>query len=79
MNAQNIVSTLSVLVSRELSNKEPSPVTSQERQMAEYLADTVKLMVSGQKVDYDEETTIDFAGFTDEEDSEEEEQHEDEE
>ncbi|CAF4663895.1 unnamed protein product, partial [Didymodactylos carnosus] len=42
-------------------------------------ADTVKLMVSGQKVDYDEETTIDFAGFTDEEDSEEEEQHEDEE
>ncbi|CAF1321886.1 unnamed protein product [Didymodactylos carnosus] len=76
MNAQNIVSTLSDLVSRELSNKEPSPVTSQERQMAEYLADTVKLMVSGQKVDYDEETTIDFAGFTDEEDSEDEEQHE---
>ncbi|CAF1600227.1 unnamed protein product [Didymodactylos carnosus] len=79
MNAQNIVSTLSVLVSRELSNKDPSPVTSQERQMAEYLADTVKLMVSGQKVDYDVETTIDFAGFTDEEDSEEEEQHEEEE
>ncbi|CAF1265672.1 unnamed protein product [Didymodactylos carnosus] len=47
--------------------------------MVEYLADTVKLMVSGQKVDYDEETTIDFAAFTDEEDSEEEEQHEDEE
>ncbi|CAF0985584.1 unnamed protein product [Didymodactylos carnosus] len=79
MNAQNIASTLSDLVSRELSNKEPSPVTSQERQMAEYLADTVKLMVSGQKVDYDEKTTIDFAGFTDEEDSEGEEQHEEEE
>ncbi|CAF0968433.1 unnamed protein product [Didymodactylos carnosus] len=47
MNAQNIVSTLTDLVSRELSNKEPSPVTSQERQMAEYLADPVKLMVSG--------------------------------
>ncbi|CAF1277075.1 unnamed protein product [Didymodactylos carnosus] len=77
MNAQNIVSTLSDLVSRQLSSKEPSPITSQERQMAEYLADIVKLMVSGQKVDYDEETIIDFAGSTDEEDSEEEEQHED--
>ncbi|CAF4310958.1 unnamed protein product [Didymodactylos carnosus] len=66
-------------LSRELSNKEPSPVTSQEWQMPEYLTDTVKLTVSGQKVDYDQETTIDFAGFTDEEDSEEEEQHEEEE
>ncbi|CAF4447939.1 unnamed protein product, partial [Didymodactylos carnosus] len=65
--------------SRELSNKEPSPVSSQERQMAEYLADTVRLMVSRQKVDYDEETTIDFAGFTGEKDSEGEEQHEEEE
>ncbi|CAF1328987.1 unnamed protein product [Didymodactylos carnosus] len=79
MNAQDIPSTLSDLVSLELFNKEPSPVTLQERQMAEYLDDTVKLMVSGQKVDYDEETTIDFAGFTDEEDSEKEEQHEEEE
>ncbi|CAF1150183.1 unnamed protein product [Didymodactylos carnosus] len=36
-------------------------------------------MVNRQKVDYDEEITIDSAGFTDEEDSEEEEQHEEEE
>ena len=41
--------------------------------MAEHLADTVKLMASGQKVDYVEETTLDFDDFTDDEESEEEE------
>ena len=39
--------------------------------MAEYLADTIKLMTSGQKVDYVKETTLDFARHTDDEESEE--------
>ena len=42
--------------------------------MAEYLTDTVKLMISGQKIDYIEETTLDFARYTDDEKSEEEEE-----
>ncbi|CAF4354128.1 unnamed protein product [Didymodactylos carnosus] len=42
--------------------------------MAEYLADTVKLMASGQKVDSVEETTLDFGRYTDDEESEEEEE-----
>ncbi|CAF3842464.1 unnamed protein product [Rotaria sordida] len=65
MNAQNIVSTLSDLVANNLTVTQPSPITLQERQMAEYLADTVKLMASGQKVDYVEETILDFDDFTD--------------
>ncbi|CAF4819166.1 unnamed protein product, partial [Rotaria sp. Silwood2] len=40
--------------------------------MAEHLADTVKLMASGQKLDYVEETTLDFGRYTDDEESEEE-------
>jgi hypothetical protein len=57
MNSQNIVSAFNDLVENNLTVTQPSPVTMQERQMAEYLADTVKLMVSKQKVDYSEETT----------------------
>ena len=46
-----------------LTVTQPLPITLQERQMAKHLADTVKLMVSGQKVDYVEET-LDFDDFT---------------
>ena len=67
------MSALSDLVANNLTITHPSPVTLQERQMAEHLADTVKLMASGQKVDYVEETTLDFDDFTDDEESEEEE------
>ena len=49
MNAQNIVSILSDLIANNLTATEKSLITSQERQMAEYLADTIKLMTSGQK------------------------------
>ena len=73
MNAQNIVSALSDLVANSLTVTHPSPVTLQERQMAEHLADTIKLMASGQKVGHVEETTLDFDDFTDGEESEEEE------
>ena len=72
MNAQNIVSILSDLIANNLTATEKSLITSQERQMAEYLADTIKLMTSGQKVDYVEETILDFARHTDDEESEEE-------
>ena len=74
MNAQNIVSVLSDLIANNLTVTQKSPITSQERQMAEHLADTVKLMASGQKVDYVEETTLDFGRYTDDEESEEEEE-----
>ncbi|CAF4635832.1 unnamed protein product [Rotaria sp. Silwood2] len=40
--------------------------------MDEHLADTVKLMASGQKLDYVEETTLDFGRYTADEESEEE-------
>ena len=73
MNAQNIVSALRDLVANNLTVTHQSPITLRERQMAEHLADTVKLMASGQKVDYVEETTLDFDDFTDDEESEEEE------
>ncbi|CAF0930927.1 unnamed protein product [Didymodactylos carnosus] len=73
MNAQNIVLALSDLVVNNLTVTQLSPITLQERQMAEHLADTVKLMASGQRVDYVEETTLDFGDFTDDEESEEEE------
>jgi len=73
MNAQNIVSALSDLVANNLTVTKPSPITLHEQQMAEHLADTVKLMASGQKVDYVGETTLDFGDFTDDEESEEEE------
>ncbi|CAF3886320.1 unnamed protein product, partial [Rotaria sp. Silwood1] len=59
MNPHNIVSTLSDLIANNLTVTQQSPIISQERQMAEYLADTVKLMTSGQQVDYGEETTLD--------------------
>ena len=39
--------------------------------MAEYLADTIKLMISGQKVDYVQETILDFARHTDDEEKDE--------
>ena len=39
--------------------------------MTEYLADTIKLMTSGQKVDYVEETTLDFVRHTDDEEEDE--------
>ncbi|CAF0910862.1 unnamed protein product [Didymodactylos carnosus] len=73
MNAQNIVSAWSDLIANNSTVTQPSPITSQERQMAEHLADTVKLMASGQKVDYVEETTLDFGHYTDDEESGEEE------
>ena len=72
MNAQNIVAAVNDLVANDLTVTQPSPVTLQERQMAEYLVDTVKLMASRQKVHYSEETTLDFDDFTDDEESEEE-------
>ncbi|CAF1547997.1 unnamed protein product [Adineta ricciae] len=71
---QNIISALSDLVATNSIVTQQSPVTLQERQMAEHLADTVKFMSSGQKVDYVEETTLDFGRYTDDEDSEEEEE-----
>ena len=71
MNAQNIVSILSDLIANNLTVTQKSLITSQERQMAEDLADTVKLMTSGQKIDYVEETTLDFACYTDDEEEEE--------
>ena len=74
MNAQNIVSILSDLIANNLTVAQKSLITSQERQMAEYLADTVQLMTSGQKIDYVEETTLDFARYTDDEESEKEEE-----
>ncbi|CAF4766247.1 unnamed protein product, partial [Rotaria sp. Silwood2] len=74
MNPHNIVSALSDLIANNLTVTQQSPIISQERQMAEYLADTVKLMTSGQKVDYVEETTLDFGRYTDDEESEEEEE-----
>ena len=74
MNAQNIVSALGDLIANNLTVTQQSPITSQERQMAEHLADTIKLMGSGQKVDYVEETTLDFGRYTDDEESEEEEE-----
>ncbi|CAF4516365.1 unnamed protein product, partial [Didymodactylos carnosus] len=49
MNAQNLVSALSNLIANNSTVTQQSPITSQERQMAEHLADTVKLMASGQK------------------------------
>jgi hypothetical protein len=73
MNTQNIVSVFSDLVANNLTVTEPSPITLQERQMTEHLADTVKLLASGQRVDYVAETTVDFGDFTDNEESEEEE------
>ncbi|CAF4059172.1 unnamed protein product [Rotaria sp. Silwood1] len=71
MNPHNIVSTLSDLIANNLTVTQQSPIISQERQMAEHLADTVKLMTSGQKVVYVEETTLDFDRYTDDEESEE--------
>lgn len=46
MNVRNIVSALSDLIATNLIVTQQSPITSQERQMAEHLADTVKLMGS---------------------------------
>ena len=74
MNAQNIVSILSDLIANNLTVTQKSLITSQERQMVEYLADTVQLITSRQKIDYVEETTLDFARYTDDEKSEEEEE-----
>ena len=74
MNAQNIVSILSDLIANNLIVTQKSLISSQERQMAEYPADTVKLLTSGQKIDYIEEITLDFARYTDDEESEEEEE-----
>ncbi|CAF1305863.1 unnamed protein product [Didymodactylos carnosus] len=74
MNAQNLVSALSDLIANNSSVTQQSSITSQEPQMAEHLADTVKLMASGQKVDYVEETTLDFGRYIDDEESEEEEE-----
>ena len=74
MNAQNIVSILCDLIANKLTVTQKFLITSQERQMAEYVAGTVKLMTSGQKIDYVEETALDFARYTDDEESEEEEE-----
>ncbi|CAF1564383.1 unnamed protein product [Didymodactylos carnosus] len=49
MNAQNIVSALSDLIANNLTVTQQSPITSQERQMAEHLADTVKLMAKNEE------------------------------
>ncbi|CAF1556402.1 unnamed protein product [Didymodactylos carnosus] len=69
MSAQNIVSALSDLVANNLTVTQPSPITRQERQMAEH-ADIVKLMASGQRADYVEKTTLEFGDFTADEESE---------
>ena len=62
---------MSDLIANNLTATEKSLITSQERQMTEYLADIIKLMTSGQKVDYVEETTLDFARHTDDEEEDE--------
>ena len=43
MNAQNTVAVLNDLVANDLTVTLPFRITLQERQMAEYLADTVKI------------------------------------
>ncbi|CAF1553071.1 unnamed protein product, partial [Didymodactylos carnosus] len=62
------------LVATSLTINQPPPVTMQERQMAEQLADTIALLSKGPKFDYYEEITLDLGEMSDEEHSEEEEE-----
>ncbi|CAF1383098.1 unnamed protein product, partial [Didymodactylos carnosus] len=62
------------LVATSLTINQPPPVTMQERQMAEQLADTIALLSKGPKFDYYEEITLDLGEMSDEEHSAEEEE-----
>ena len=69
MNAKNIVSALVELLNNNLSMSTSSPVTVSERQMAEYLADTIQLVSRSQRAYYEEETTIDIGEMSNEDES----------
>ncbi|CAF2585445.1 unnamed protein product [Rotaria sp. Silwood2] len=73
MNAQNIISALSELLNNNLSISTSSSVTVPERQMAEHLADTIRLVSQSQRVYYEEETTIDIGEESNEDESDEDE------
>ncbi|CAF4774003.1 unnamed protein product, partial [Rotaria sp. Silwood2] len=74
MNAQNIISALSELLNNNLSISTSSSVTVPERQMAEHLADTIRLVSQSQRVYYEEETTIDIGEESNEDESDEDEE-----